>query len=133
MTALSAPSPWARPRPHDRVSPARAGARRRSGRPPLRLTRRGRAVLLAAVTLALAAGSWVLLRHPSVAADGRQRPGVLREVTVLPGETLWAIAGRVCPHADPRDVVQRLMDVNGVGPALSPGDVLAVPADCYAG
>lgn len=42
---------------------------------------------------------------------------------VQPGDTLWSIAHKVEPHADPRDVVDRLVDLNGSG-ALQPGQRL---------
>ncbi len=50
---------------------------------------------------------------------------------VAPGDTLWAIAGRLAPESDPRDVVQQLVELNpgavssqGV---LHAGEVLVLP------
>lgn len=106
-------------------------ARRRVGisRPaPLRLTRRGRLVLVVLVLIALVPLSWVGLRHASVAADARDQSPPTRYVTVRQGETMWAIATRLFPHADPRETVRHIIDMNGRGPTLMPGDVIAVPA-----
>ncbi len=38
---------------------------------------------------------------------------------VQPGDTLWAIAEGVDPDADPRDVVDRIAEMNRGGPALA--------------
>jgi LysM repeat protein len=52
-------------------------------------------------------------------------PGV---VTVQPGDTLWAIATRVAPNADPQAEVDRLMRVNHLRDAgLVPGQQVRVP------
>ena len=42
---------------------------------------------------------------------------------VQPGDTLWSIAHKVEPQADPRDVVDHLVELNGSG-ALQPGQRL---------
>ena len=92
----------------------------------VRLTRRGRAavVLLLAVLafLAFSAG------RASAGASGDVPPPMV-QVTVGPGETLWGVAERVAPGADPRETVAWLVEVNGVTPqSLRPGQRLAVPA-----
>ncbi|MDQ2678490.1 MAG: LysM peptidoglycan-binding domain-containing protein [Actinomycetota bacterium] len=50
---------------------------------------------------------------------------------VAPGDTLWGIAGRVDPQADPRDVVEQLVELNpgAVSPqgVLRSGQVLVLP------
>ena len=109
---------------------ARAGSNRsRTGAQParpLRLTTRGRFVIVLLLTL-LAAAAFSMGRV-SVDASGEARPTV-RYVTVQPGETLWAIAERVAPAADPRDTVARLLEINGIEPGqLRAGQRLAVPA-----
>lgn len=50
--------------------------------------------------------------------------------TVAPGDTLWTIAQRVNPKADPRATVMQLRVINGVGAGdvLQPGQVLQVPS-----
>ncbi|MEV5572966.1 LysM peptidoglycan-binding domain-containing protein [Spirillospora sp. NPDC052269] len=58
--------------------------------------------------------------------DHRDRPlpdglKVVR-VVVRPGDTLWGIAGRVEPGADPRRTVTRILELNGL-----PDDTLVQP------
>jgi nucleoid-associated protein YgaU len=49
---------------------------------------------------------------------------------VREGDTLWSIAERVSPGADPRPVVDAIASVNGVDPGrLVPGQTLVLPAD----
>jgi hypothetical protein len=55
--------------------------------------------------------------------DERSRPYVVR-----PGDTLWSIATRSAPSADPRVVVDAIASANDVDPgALVPGQELAIP------
>lgn len=114
------------------VSPSRAASR--PGKPPrLRLTRRGRIVLiglplvlLAAVILSLAG----LLNSPAKAADSTGGLSVTPavSVTVQPGESLWAIAGKVDPDRDPRDVIADIVQLNDLQAGkVMPGQQLFVP------
>lgn len=94
----------------------------------LRLTRRGRVVvLLALVGLILAAFS--LGRVGSQAAPrGAERSG-LGQTVVQPGESLWAVAKRVAPGHDPRAVIDQIADLNDLGSsAVQAGQLLVVPA-----
>ena len=106
----------------------------RPGKPPrLRLTRRGRIVLiglplvlLVAVILSLTG----LLNSPAKAADNASglmvTPTV--SVTVQPGESLWAIAGQVDPDRDPRDVIADIVQLNDLQAGkVMPGQQLFVP------
>jgi LysM repeat protein len=115
-------------------APTVSGAAARPGKPPrLRLTRRGRIVLiglplilLAALILSLAG----LLNSPAKAADNASgltvTPAV--SVTVQPGESLWAIAGRVDPDRDPRDVIADIVQLNDLQAGkVMPGQQLFVP------
>jgi LysM repeat protein len=62
------------------------------------------------------------LSAPAPAAPAAPAPAV---VTVHPGDTLWSIAGRVAPGADPRAEVADLQRRNGLsGAALRPGQLL---------
>jgi Tfp pilus assembly protein FimV len=91
--------------------------------PPLRLTRRGLLVVGAAV--ALLAGVLVWLAAASAPAAAPAREAGPATVTVVPGDTLWSIAGRVAPDRDPRAEVDRLRQLNQLaGAALVPGQVL---------
>jgi hypothetical protein len=106
---------------------ARAGS---AGRTHLRLTRRGRVVVTALVTAPLvAAAVWFgLSSGVAVAGDESGPSPALQRVTVAPGESLWQIAVAVAPHDDPRDVVDGLIDMNGLETTvLTPGETLVVP------
>ena len=59
---------------------------------------------------------------------GHLQPVAARQVVVASGDTLWSIAARSAPGEDPRDVVARIVEANGVDPgAIRPGEVLTVP------
>ena len=97
---------------------------------PLRLTRRGRALLRAAVALlvAVAVIGGVLLVGRQAQAGEQSRPLPVTYRVVLPGETLWTIAGKVAPGADRRDTVDRIIDLNALpGAAVTAGQRIAVP------
>ncbi|KAB2380965.1 LysM peptidoglycan-binding domain-containing protein [Actinomadura montaniterrae] len=104
----------------------------RPERAPIRLTRRGRAVLVliaAAVTLA---ALWLDGGTGAFAggrADHHGRSGHVRTAVVEPGDTLWRIATDCDPGADPRVTVQRIIDLNGMGgdPTVQPGQRLVLP------
>jgi LysM repeat protein len=49
-------------------------------------------------------------------------------MTVLPGESLWSIAGQVDSKANKGDLVAAIIDLNGLsGSALQAGQRLRVP------
>ncbi len=51
------------------------------------------------------------------------------DVVVHAGESLWEVAARVAPARDPREVVLRLREANGLtSPVVHPGQPLVVPA-----
>ncbi len=102
----------------------------RHPRPPagqVRLTRRGR-LLLVAVLAAVLVAAFTLGRETSYAdAAGAERPAY-RTVTVAPGQTMWEVARQAAPEQDPRVIVQRIIDLNGLsGASLTAGQELAVP------
>ena len=119
------------PRTARRARPAVAV---RAAHPPervaasVRLTRRGRLVVLTAL-LALLVGSVVLAMAPATATSERGDNVVAERVTVQPGDTLWVIAERVRPNADPRATIARIKQMNALtsGEAKA-GQVLLVPA-----
>ena len=93
--------------------------------PPLRLTRRGVAVLTMAV-LALGAGL-IGLAKLSAPRPGAAPPAP-HAVTVQSGDTLWSIATRIAPGRDPRAEVGALERRNHLtSVVLVPGQVLRVP------
>jgi hypothetical protein len=101
--------------------------------PPLRLTRRGRVVLigiplvlLAAILLSLAG----FLTAPAKAADSADGLSVTPTITVTvqPGQSLWAIAGAAAPRRDARDVIADIVQLNNLtGGGVLPGQQLFVP------
>jgi hypothetical protein len=93
----------------------------------VRLTRRGRLVVVLAV-LALLVVGFSATGH--VASQAASSAGVqhARTVTVAPGESLWALAERIAPHADPRLVVDRIIQINHLaGARILAGQQLVVP------
>ena len=90
-----------------------------------RLTRRGVVVLTLAVLALGVALVWVARLSAPQPATGGHAP---RSVTVVPGDTLWSIATRVAPQADPRAEVAALQQRNHLTTVdLMPGQVLRVP------
>lgn len=99
----------------------------------LRLTQRGRRVLavLVALPLAVALSVAVLASGNAVASQNAGVPSSSFEtITVQPGDSLWAIAGRIAPSSDPRDVVSSLAKLNNIsGGVISAGESLFIPLE----
>ncbi|GAA4090596.1 hypothetical protein GCM10022248_70920 [Nonomuraea soli] len=126
----------ARPR---RLSPVPVAASARAGRVRLaggsatqiRLTRRGRVVVVLVLAFFALAGFWLGTRAAGFAAEGSSVPdtGGLAWVEVKGGDTLWAIAGTVAgPGSDPDAVAGRIMSLNGLDSSLiRPGMRLYLP------
>jgi hypothetical protein len=102
----------------------------------VRLTRRGRlvvTVMLTAVSLSLVVLAWLAIAaRGAQAADGGQSPGTvyqnLTSMVVHPGQTLWSIASQAEPTADPRAVMQQIIELNALhGTNVVPGQRLWVP------
>lgn len=123
-----------RPVPVSRVAarrPSAAPAARparpaiRDPQPALHLTRRGRLVallvLLAVLTVAFSVG-----RVTSTALGDPASPAA--STVVERGDTVWSIAERIAPKADPRKTAADLMAVNGLAtPELQVGQTLRLP------
>ncbi|GAB2623580.1 hypothetical protein Aab01nite_16850 [Paractinoplanes abujensis] len=94
--------------------------------PPLRLTRRGRAVVLGLLVVLASLASAVLF---STASRAEQSPaGPSPSVVVQPGDTLWDIASRSMPRRDGQAAVDELRRLNGLsGYGVAAGDVLILP------
>ncbi|WP_329521697.1 LysM peptidoglycan-binding domain-containing protein [Spirillospora sp. NBC_01491] len=87
------------------------------------------AVLLVALWLTVGRGARAGSGDASAAEGGvvAASEGV-RTVVVEPGDTLWEIAVGVDSGADPRVIVQRVMDLNGLSDAfVQPGQELRLP------
>ena len=97
----------------------------------LRLTRRGRvaiavfgAVVMSLVGLASAGGT----RTAGPAAPAGGAGHSMARIVVQPGQTLWTIAVRADPQADPRLVVQRIITANALrNGSVQAGQSLLVP------
>ncbi|MBO9523994.1 MAG: LysM peptidoglycan-binding domain-containing protein [Nocardioidaceae bacterium] len=109
------------------ISPAFAPARARARRSTVRLTRRGRIVVLAVFLLAafavmIAAGGW------ATATRDAGTPEQVRIIEVQPGDTLYDIAGKLPGSGDVRSKVHRLQQLNSLpSSGLQVGQKLAVP------
>ncbi|SBS74717.1 LysM peptidoglycan-binding domain-containing protein [uncultured Microbacterium sp.] len=99
----------------------------------LRLTTRGRRVLaaLASVPAVVALSIAIVSGGGALASGERSAPeGTFETVTVMPGDTLWSVAERVAPTADPRDVVDAIMRLNALSSArLDAGQQVAIPLE----
>jgi hypothetical protein len=111
----------------------RPAGRQQAAARPLRLTRRGQVVVGALAAIVATAG----LLLAGAAAGGAQAAnhGVagggyagMHEIVVQPGQTLWSIATRADPSADPRLVVAEIMTANSMtSPTIDAGQLLWVP------
>jgi hypothetical protein len=110
-----------------------------AGRPAPRLTRRGQLVVTALIVTAVVAAAGLLVAVLSGAARaGAVSHGFLPQVNhwglaavvVRPGQTLWSIALRAEPGADPRVVVLEIMNLNSLrSSVIEPGQRLWVPGN----
>ena len=105
------------------ISPASAAT--------LRLTRRGRTLLLLAL-VAVMFGAFSFGQASSQASGtrvaGSPAAPVVAETVVLPGESLWTVARRIAPENDPRDVVEQIRQLNDMrGSQLLIGQQLLLP------
>lgn len=101
----------------------------------LRLTRRGRVVLIVTVALALLGGLWLTAGRGALAGAAGDKAGpasasasARESVVVGHHDTLWEIASRARPDVDPRITVRRIIDLNSLpGPIVQPGQRLLLP------
>jgi hypothetical protein len=84
-------------------------------------------VVLATVALTVVSMS---LSGAQAANHGRAGAGYqgMRQIVVQPGQTLWSIAVRAEPSADPRQVIAEIMAANSLtGSSVQTGELLWVP------
>ncbi len=101
----------------------------------IRLTRRGRVVLIVTVALAVLGGLWLGAGRGALAGSGddKAEPGSAADsaresVIVGSDDTLWEIATRARPTIDPRITVRRIIDLNSLpDPIIQPGQRLLLP------
>ncbi len=123
---LEHPAPGqVRVRPRVRRARARSAAYRVHGVPRhLRLTRRGRLLLLALVAVAV----YSAFGLGRASAGATRAPARTSTVVVHAGDSLWSIASREFPNSDPRDVVGELKSINHLSASdLAVGQKLRLP------
>lgn len=101
----------------------------------LRLTRRGRFVITTLAAIPVAVGAFLFAVNGGMAAA--TGPGATTHfdyVTVQSGQSLWGIAEKVAPSADPRDVIADIVSLNQLQSAVvTPGQRIAIPAQYETG
>ena len=104
----------------------------------LRITPRGRAVLTAVAAVPLVVGALALaLNGGLAAADGSTLTDssagsatTFDYVTIQSGQSLWQLAERIAPSADPREVIAEIVNLNQLpSESVQPGQRLALPAE----
>lgn len=102
----------------------------RVAQPRLRITARGRAVLLVLASLPVVIAALLFGINgggASASLEGSSVP--LEYVTVQPGDSLWQVAESIAPFADPRDVISAIVSLNGLTSAdVFAGEQLEIPA-----
>ncbi len=107
-----------------RTSPQVSQARRPA---PVRLTRRGRMVVVALMLAMLLAAATAFGSH-SAATGESGRPVQTRTVEVGAGDTMWGIASEVARPGQVRETIHQIEELNALsGPGLRVGQEIAVP------
>ena len=135
---MSATTALAAPRSAGRSAGLRPSAPRPTRPSPsvpasLRLTRRGRLMVVAAVVVlgfaVFSLGQAAIGHSPAQAGASSSDAAPARTWVVQPGETLWSIAERVDPDTDPRETVARIVAMNDLpDAAVLVGQEIDVPA-----
>lgn len=95
---------------------------------PVRLTRRGKTLVLSVAVAAIAVLA-VMFGPSSTATDQAGSPVDTTSVRIMPGHTLWEIAGEANPNGDIRNTVDEILELNSMPSAsdLQVGSEIAVP------
>lgn len=95
----------------------------------LRITARGRRVLLALAAAPLAAGiAFSALAGGTALASSETSAVEFSTVTVMPGDTLWSIATAAAPGVDPRTVIDDIKRLNNLSSGMiQVGASVAIP------
>ena len=95
----------------------------------VRLTRRGRMVVVVLALIAVLAVGLVLASG-SVATGEAGTPEPTQVVMVAPGDTLWDIAAAVAADGDVPEMINRIQELNALDSGmLAAGQRLLVPVD----
>ena len=103
-----------------------AAPRRTADSAPLRLTRRGRLLLIGAPVLLGGAALLTFLGFftaPALAASGSGELTRTQQVSVSTGDSLWSLATEYASERDPRAVVADIMELNNLSDAVVPAGV----------
>ena len=108
---------------------ARAAARPVGAETPVRLTRRGRVVVIF-LFLGLLLAALTAFGTTSAATGEAGEPVPTRTVMVDQGDTLWMIAAEVAAPGEVREMVHRIEELNALaGSGLYVGQRIAVPVE----
>lgn len=98
---------------------------------PLRLTRRGRLVLVGAPLMIVAAALLVFIGFftaPAMASGNSPEQTRTIQVGVSAGDSLWSLATEFAPDRDPRTVVADIVEINNLADATVPaGSQIYIP------
>jgi len=93
---------------------------------PLKLTRRGRLLLIGAPLLLGGAALLTFIGFftaPALASSGGAEGTRTQQVSVSTGDSLWSLAGQYAPERDPRAVVADIMELNNLADDVVPAGV----------
>jgi len=97
-------------------------------KPRLRLTARGRAVLLAVIAIPVAGVIAAAALNGGAATATLEAGEPVSVIAVPSGESLWSIAELLAPEADPREVIDDIVRFNRLPSAdVQAGQALAIP------
>ncbi|PQZ92830.1 peptidoglycan-binding protein [Arthrobacter sp. MYb227] len=113
--------------------PEPAATTTRSDLAPLRLTRRGKFVLIGMPIFILSVGVLMLigvfLSPAKASADAPLGVDALN-VTVVEGDTLWGLAREFAPNTERREAIRQIAELNNLhGNILHAGTELFIPRD----
>ncbi|MCQ1987990.1 LysM peptidoglycan-binding domain-containing protein [Arthrobacter sp. zg-Y844] len=98
---------------------------------PLRLTRRGRLVLVGAPLMIVAAALLAFIGFftaPAMASGDSPEQTRTIQVGVSAGDSLWSLATEFAPDRDPRTVVADIVELNNLADATVPaGSQIYIP------
>jgi LysM repeat protein len=92
------------------------------------MTKRGRAVLLTVIaTPVVVFALFFSINAGAATATSSSTP--LHTITMPAGESLWQVATRIAPAADPRDFIADVVSVNQLASTnVQPGQTLEIPS-----
>ncbi|MER2138248.1 MAG: LysM peptidoglycan-binding domain-containing protein [Arthrobacter sp.] len=110
----------------EQAAPVRASEHRPVPSGPLKLTRRGRLLLIGAPILLGGAALLTFVGFftaPALASSDGAETTRTQQVSVSTGDSLWSLAGQYAPERDPRAVVADIMELNNLSDDVVPAGV----------